>query len=167
MFKNFLPILMGLTMAGGLSQFPEFSQQYTQRVGGAYFEIRELATDFRDDAASNGKTVEQAIGEYYSAESQFFHDRGARIETVIEREDYLAQHYNALTLGSGFDQLLEFARSRDLQIASDTLGIYKPALPLTLVGGAHAGLGFVMGFLLLRFPFLFRRKRKKGNPALA
>ncbi len=161
-FKNLIPLFAGLTLAGGLSQFPEFSQQYTQRVGGAYVELRAVADGFRNDAAASGKTVDQAVDEYFAADSQFFHDRGAAIQSILTREGYLKQHYDALIQGSGFDQLIEFATERDIELARDTLGIYKPALPLTLVGAAHAGLGFLVGFLALRFPLLFRR-RKSGR----
>ena len=167
MFKNLMPLFAGLMLASGLSQFPEFAQQYTQRVGGAYVELRDIADGFRSDAAANDKTVEQAIAEYYAADSEFFQDRGKSIETILLRETYLAQHYSALTNGDSFSQLIEFTRARDVAIARDTFGIYKPALPLTLVGGAHAGLGFLAGFLLLRFPALFRRKRRKDHTALA
>ncbi|MFT5158948.1 MAG: hypothetical protein ACI9ZD_000544 [Paracoccaceae bacterium] len=167
MFKNILPLITGLALAGTLSQFPEFSQQYTQRVGGAYFELREVADGFRADAAASGKTVKQAVGEYFAADSDFFHDRGRRIEYIMQREEYLANHYSTLTSSSGFGQLIEFAQERDFQLTRDTFGIYKPAVPLTLVGGAHAGLGFLVGFLALRFPALFRRKRRKDRTALA
>ena len=146
MFKNVIPVVVGLGLGAGLSQFPEFAQQYTQRVGGAYFELRDVANGFRADAAASDKTVDQAIAEYYAADSQFFVDRGKSIETILHREDYLKQHYAALTAGGGFNQLIEFAQSRDLALAGDTFGIYKPAVPLTLTGAAHAGIGFLAGY---------------------
>ncbi len=152
-------MVIGLSFAGGLSQFPKFAQQYTQRVGGAYFELRDVADGFRADAAANGKTVEQVIGEYRNAGSQFFQDRGDSIEQVITREAYLRNHYEVLSGGDGFDQLIVFARDRDVEIAYDTLGIYKSALLLTFTGAAHAALGFLLGFVLLKFSGLLRRRR--------
>lgn len=161
MFRNIIPLITGLALAGGLSQFPEFAQQYTQRVGGAYTELRGVADGFRVDAKASGKTVEQAIDEYFAADSQFFNDRGTAIQGIIHRESYLERHYQALTAGSAVEQLLEFGQNRDMELAGDTLAIYQPAMPLTATGAVHAGVGFFTGFLLLRFPFLFRRRKGK------
>jgi len=160
MIKGTIPLIFGLILAGGLSQFPEFSQQYTQRVGGAYFELRDVADRFRADAASNNKTVEQAVKEYSRADTTFLRDRGESMQTVLAREEYLRRHYEALTGGDGFEQLVVFVRARDLDIAADAFGIYKPAMPLTFTGAAHAALGFLFGYILLRFPIRFRRQRK-------
>ncbi len=162
MFKSVLPLAFGLALAGSLSQFPEFSQQYTQRVGGAYDELKTVADGFRSDAANNGKTVEQAVAEYAATGVRFFQDRGESIAQVMTREAYLKRHYTKLTNGDGFDQLLVFVRERDNGIARDALGIYQPALPITFAGFAHAGLGFLAGYFLLRFPWMFRRRKRSA-----
>ncbi len=160
MFRRILPLSTGLILALGLSQFPEFAQQYTQRVGGAYEEIHRVAEDFRTDATLHGKTLTQAVAEYQQAENAFFQDRGKSMQKVLTREAYLRQHYDALIAGDGFNQLMVFTLSRDTKIAGDTLGIYKPALPLTFTGLAHAALGFLLGYGMMRLPF--RRRRRQG-----
>ncbi len=161
MFRGVFPLIAGLTLAGGLSQFPEFAQQYTQRVAGAYFEIRDVADGFRADAAASGKSTGQAIADLQSNDDQFLRDRGGSMEMVLEREAFLAGHYQALTSGNGYDQLVVFASERDNEIALDALGIYKPAMPVTFTGGAHAALGFLIGFVLLRLPFRLRRRKTR------
>lgn len=169
MFRKILPFAFGLVLAGGLSQFPEFAQQYTQRVGGAYFEIRDVADGFRADAAASGKTVEQAIAEYFAAESTFFQDRGRSIQALLSREAYLGKHYADLSEGDGYQQLMVFTLERDMDIARDAFGIYKPAVPLTITGAAHAALGFLAGYWLLIAPgaYMRRRRRKKRAAAAA
>lgn len=159
MFKGFFPLLAGLVLAGGLSQFPEFAQQYTQRVGGAFFETRDVADGFRADATANNKTVPEAVAEYRKAGTTFMADRAASVEAVMTREAYLKQHYETLVHSNGYNQLVEFLRARDIGLAKDTLAIYKPAMPLTFEGAAHAALGFLAGFGLLRLGSLFRRRR--------
>jgi len=159
MFKNTIPLVFGVCVASGLSQFPEFAQQYTQRVGGAYFEIRDVAEGFRQDAAANNITVDQAIADYRAEGSQFFSDRANSIETILTREAYLGAHYAALTGGGGYEQLAEFALSFDSQLSKDAFAIYKPALPLTFAGAAHAALGFLAGFGLFKIGRLFRRRK--------
>lgn len=160
MLKGFIPVVAGLVVGGGLSQFPEYSQQYAQRVGGAYSELKIVADGFRMDAANNGKTVAQAIAEYAAADSNFFNDRGVRIAGVMEREAFLKQHVEALKNPSGLATLWTFAQARDAKVAREALSDYKPAVPLTMEGVWHAALGFFLGFGLLRIPFLFRKRRK-------
>lgn len=160
MLRTTIPLFFGLVAAGSLSQFPEFAQQYTQRVGGAYTELHEVANGLRQDAANNGKTVSQAIDEYAAADSAFFRDRGESITGILEREVFLEEHYASLTGGEGFAQLMTFAKKRDLEIAQETLNIYKPAVPATFTGVSHAALGFLAGFFALRSLFIFRRRRK-------
>ena len=46
----------GLVGAAGLSQFPEFSQQYVQRLGGAVDELSRFVAEFDADAAAVGMT---------------------------------------------------------------------------------------------------------------
>jgi hypothetical protein len=159
MLRGIFPLTAGLVLAGGLSQFPEFAQQYTQRVGGAWVEVRTVADGFRADAASSGRTVDEALDLYRSLGSTFYNDRAASMETLLDREAFLRTHYARLTQGTGFDQLVVFAKERDVEIARDTLSIYKPALPFSFTGIAHAALGFLAGFLILSLPFSIRRRR--------
>ena len=161
MFFRMFPVLFGLIVAGGFSQFPEFAQQYTQRVGGAYYELRDVVTRFSEDAQSSGKTASEALQEYSSSDNQFFRDRGQSMQSTIEREDFLRRHYEALTRGDGFGQLVVFAKDHDLKLATDTLSAYRPAIPITFTGLAHAALGFLFGFLLLKLPSSLRRKRPR------
>lgn len=161
MIKRIFPLLFACLGGAGLSQFPEFAQQYTQRVGGAYEELKTVADGFRRDAAENGKTVEEAVAEYYAAGSAFFSDRGKSIETVLARETYLQDHYRALIAGGPFAQLQAFASGPDLELAQDTYAIYRPAVPLTSAGALHAALGFLAGYFVIRLPMMvFRRKKK-------
>ena len=55
--------LVGSLIAGaGASQFPEFSQQYAQRLGGAVGALSEVVADFDASAVAEGLTRPQALG---------------------------------------------------------------------------------------------------------
>jgi hypothetical protein len=163
MFRNTVTLLSGAVCAAGLSQFPEFAQQYTQRVGGAYGEIHAVAEGFRDDAAASGKTPEEALAEYRAAGTKLLSDRAGSVEKILARETYLHAHYTALTTGGGFNQLYAFSTEPDLELAEAAFGIYKPAMPLTFAGAAHAALGFLFGFALFGLGGrLFRRRRSNA-----
>ena len=51
---KFLAIAGGLAGAAGLSQYPEFSQQYTQRLGGQVDALSEVVADFEASAMRCG-----------------------------------------------------------------------------------------------------------------
>ena len=53
---KFLAIAGGLAGAAGLSQYPEFSQQYTQRLGGQVDALSEVVADFEASAMRSGLT---------------------------------------------------------------------------------------------------------------
>jgi len=161
MFKRLVPLLFACLGGAGLSQFPEFAQQYTQRVGGAYIELKDVVDGFRQDAANNGKTIDQAIATYAGSDDQFFKDRGKSMEVALVREAYLQSHYRALTATGLFAQLRAFVREPDRKIVQETYEIYKPAVPLTSVGAMHAALGFIAGYLLLGLPGMVLRRRRK------
>lgn len=52
MLSRALALVAGLGGAAGVSQFPEYSQQYMQRLGGAVDEFLRFMDDFDKDAAS-------------------------------------------------------------------------------------------------------------------
>ena len=60
-------IVRAITLAGGLavgagtSQFPEFSQQYAQRLGGAVDALSEVVADFDTSAVAEGLSRSEAL----------------------------------------------------------------------------------------------------------
>lgn len=150
-----------MTMAVMLSQFPEYAQQYTQRIGGARDEVVKIMTQFRDDAMKEGYTSDEAIARMKNNSDSFIQNRGVAVEIVANREDFLVDHYQDLLRERPFGQLATFLQHRDAEVAQATLDAYKPALPLTFEGFTHAALGFLVGFFPVRSLLgIFRRKKK-------
>ena len=160
-----LTLAGGLTGAAGLSQFPEFSQQYIQRLGGAVDELTRVVQEFDADAQALGLTQEEALAQL-SQGGAFGAERARTMTATMDRQARLSADLAALRDASPFVRATQVNRFTDAEIASRAYAAFKPAVPLTVEGLVFAGVGFVAGlallsavFALLRWPF---RRRAVG-----
>ena len=80
MLSKVITLVGGVAGAASFSQFPEFSQQYIQRMGGAVDELSRFVAEFDADAAELGLSREVALVELAAGD-----DMGrARAETVAD-----------------------------------------------------------------------------------
>lgn len=168
MFARVLTLAGGLSGAAALSQFPEFSQQYAQRLGGAVDELRLFISDFDADAARVGLERETALVELAEAGAL----GAARAETMratIERYDRLETALVDMKDAGPFMRAYHAAHLNDLDIAQAAWVEFKPAVPLTFEGAVFSGAGLVSGWLvismligLIRLPF---RRRNAAESA--
>lgn len=159
------PFLLVGALAGGLtaSQYPEYAQQYQQRLGGAVAELGVVIDNFDIDAANQGLNREQALARYDTSTDQFLVERGTSISKTIARYENLKAHQQALIDAGPVEEFAAFTSHLDPKLLSDTLNVYKPAVPVTPSGLTFAGIGLLVGLGLFRlmwgilaFPF---RKR--------
>lgn len=142
-----------INLGGGLlalfaaSQFPEYSQQYVQRLGGAVDELNLVASDFDNSAQAVGFTRETALASMVG--NEFQRRRKADMERLFARLERLSAHYAALRGADAFARLQAIARFDDTRIAARAWDDFKPAIPLTFDGLSFAAGGFVAGFLTL------------------
>ncbi|HEX6980953.1 MAG TPA: DUF2937 family protein [Alphaproteobacteria bacterium] len=111
-----------------LSQAPEFAQQYVQRLGGH----RDEAMQFVEMLRARGATAPDAM--LAAAE--------ARLEILN----------NALNAVLGAEDLLRplvLLRHLESEIAIATMEAFRPAVPLTPAGLAYAGIGLILGLILV------------------
>ena len=161
--KKLIIILASLFCAALASQFPEYVQQYQQRLSGAVTELTQVVEQFDLDARNNDLTRKQALDRYEASQDEFLKDRADRISTLIQRYDRLRLHLRSLETAAPFQKLGLFIKDRDIEMASDTAKIYQPAIPLTTMGAAHAAGGFGLGWVLfsiLLWPFRGARHRR-------
>ena len=78
-------VLGGVAFALVLSQFPEYAQQYTQRLGGAVDELRAITVDFDQRATADGLTHDQAIARYESSPDKFLAGQGQEMTATFAR----------------------------------------------------------------------------------
>ena len=167
-------ILRALTLAGGIagaaatSQFPEFSQQYLQRLGGAVDALTEVVTDFDASAQTVGLTRDAALAQMQG--TAFLERRRTDMTRTFTRYESLRTDLSALQGEGPFMRAYRLPHFSDVEIAQAAWTAYQPAVPLNFAGLSFAGVGFVLGsaalslvLRLIRWPF--RRRRNAPNTA--
>jgi hypothetical protein len=151
----------GLAGAVALSQFPEFSQQYVQRLSGATDELRAVTIAFDTAARVGGLTREEALAELRGTG---FGDRFSDdMRTRVYRYERLNADYQALAHAAPLQRLVRAWRFRDPELVQRTWDDFRPALPATPEGLVFAGLGYAGGWLLVSLALgaLFGRRRSR------
>ncbi|WP_425040637.1 DUF2937 family protein [Primorskyibacter sp. S187A] len=165
MILRSISLALGVAGAAGLSQFPEFSQQYTQRLGGAVDALEEVVADFDASAASAGLTREAALAELSG--SAFLIQRQADMTRTIERAERLSADLELLSAAGPFTRAYYAARLTDTDIARAAWAAYKPAAPLTFEGMVFAVIGFLGGIAgakgIARLMGLLLPRRTRGS----
>lgn len=144
MFIKALTLAGGLAGAAGLSQFPEFSQQYTQRLAGKVEELTRFVEEFDADAAQVGVGREQALIDLAQG-GAIGAERAQTMVRIIERQARLSNALDDLRGAGPFMRAYHANAFADGELARGTLNDFKPALPLTFEGLVFAGAGFLAG----------------------
>lgn len=157
MLLRALTLAAGLTGAAGASQFPEFSQQYVQRLGGAVDELSRFVAGFDADAGKLGLTREAALADLAKGGAM----GEARAETMgraIARYERLSGDLETLAAAGPFTRAYYAGRMGDGEIAARAWAAFKPAVPLGFAGATFAAGGFVAGLAVAAVLFgLLRR----------
>lgn len=157
MLARVFVLIFGLAGAGTASQFPEYVQQYHQRLGGAMDELKGYVARFDADAKAANLTRDAALQTYLEAPAAFLKKRGQAAKDTIQRFERIETLYQTLDQYGQNLRVVAFLKSRENDIAQKTLEAFRPAVPLTLEGAAHAGAGFAFGYMLwLLFKGLFK-----------
>ncbi len=159
-----LAILGGVSGAAALSQFPEFSQQYLQRLAGKVDVLTAVAAQFDATAARNGLTREAALAALTG--SPILTDQQADMRATLALQARLADNLAALRAAGPLQRLTMPQRFGDAATLRATWADYRPAVPATTEGAISAGLGYVGGWFgvaaVLRLLGLFFRRRRVG-----
>lgn len=153
----------GLSLAVVLSQFPEYAQQYTQRLGGAVDELRVITEDFDRAAAAGGLDRPAALARYNASNDDFLAGRGTSMTATFQRYDNLSATLARIEGAGAVERLQSLPAYLDTDIGQRTLENYRPAVPVTMESILYAGGGFILGYLMLsglwRFASMpFRRR---------
>ena len=139
----------GLGLAVALSQFPEYAQQYTQRLGGAVDELRIVTEKFDHDATEAGLDRQQALTRYESSSDDFLAGRGNSEAANFARYEQLGATLARIQNANAVERFQMLPAYLDTDIGARTLENYQPALPVTVEGILYAGGGFLAGYLVL------------------
>ncbi len=158
-----LTLAAGITGGAGLSQFPEFSQQYLQRLSGAVDELRGVVVAFDVAATAAGLTRDEALQELQGTELT----NGLRqnIAGTVERYDRLNADYQDLRAAGPVARLAQPWNLSDRALLERTWDDFRPAIPVTLDGLICAAIGFLAGWVLAStfFGIIFRPLRRKKS----
>ena len=151
--------------AAGVSQVPEFSQQYAQRLGGAIDELSAVIARFDADAAASGLSRAEGLERYSGSPDTFLVDRGQSMGAVFERHGQLVAQRRALDTAAPLEKLPALTRYFDTDVGAAALEDYEPAMPVTTEGLAYAAIGLGLGYALVWMVWTliaapFRRRRK-------
>ncbi len=154
----------GVGLALILSQFPEYAQQYTQRLGGAVDELRVITEDFDRAAVAGGLDREAALERYNASNDDFLAGRGTSMTATFQRYEDLSATLARIENAGAVERFQSLPAYLDTDIGRRTLEAYQPAVPVTMEGILYAGGGFILGYLALsglwRFVSMpFKRKR--------
>jgi hypothetical protein len=156
----------GVGLALVLSQFPEYAQQYTQRLGGAVDELRIITEDFDRAAVAGGLDRQAALERYNASNDDFLAGRGSSMTATFQRYELLSTTLARIEDAGPVERFQSLPAYLDTDIGQRTLENYQPAIPVTMEGILYAGGGFVLGYLVLsglwRFlslPFKWKRRQ--------
>lgn len=164
--KKLFVLIIAIFCGALASQFPEYAQQYRQRLAGAVGELERVVRQFDTDARASGLTRDEALSRYSGANDEFLKERGSSMVDIIARFNRLDAHLAEMNRAGDAARLWVFAKSHDRGLAKGTLDIYQPAIPVTPVGLAHAAGGFAGAWLLLSLllsPFGRRKQAARGT----
>jgi hypothetical protein len=167
--RRTLGIMAGLALGFALSQFPEYAQQYVQRLGGAVDELRIIVTEFDRGAADAGLTRDQALSRFAGVNDSFIAGRGEAAAATIARYERLSATLTEIRSATGWERFVHMPDYLDSEVGQRALANYQPALPVTLEGFAYAGAGFVIGYVALSalvaaMLLPFRRRKHRSKP---
>lgn len=162
----------GVALAIVCSQFPEYAQQYTQRLGGAVDELRVITEDFDRAAAEGGLDRTAALDRYNASNDDFLAGRGSSMSATFVRYETLSRTLAEIQGAGPVERLQSLPAYLDTDIGRRTLENYQPAVPVTMEGILYAGAGFIAGYLLvsalvrfLALPFRTRHGRVRVTRA--
>jgi len=164
------PLILIGALAGGAStaQFPEFSQQYLQRLGGQYDALQQVTQEFDASAVKAGLTREGALQELSGSEFREAHR--ADMETAFARLTRIESDLALLRAAGPLERMMLPHRFRDTKTLQATWAEYRPAVPVTMAGLIAGGIGFIAAWIALSVVFNallrpFRRRNSEWDTA--
>lgn len=145
-------IANGLAAVGGAgltSQFPEFYQQYLQRLGGRLDQALIQEARIHEAAQSQGLTVQDYLRRFLESADPVFQAEGRVIQAALGDAEQLRASLLALAEAGPLERPFALFRHLDQDVLSATFDAFSPALPVTAEGLTYAAVGLLLGLLAL------------------
>ncbi|MFI5010862.1 MAG: DUF2937 family protein [Hyphomicrobiales bacterium] len=159
MFRRTLALAVAMLGAVAASQLPEFTQQYSQRLGGAIDELTGVVQRFDRDSVAVGETRQGALDRLARSPDELARRQSAAMAAHIARLGTLQGQQAEMAVSGPFRRIEAFLSDPDPVIAAATWDSFQPGVPATGEGAATGGAGFLVGGgLMAFFGRLFRRR---------
>lgn len=147
MILRALTLAAGLTGAFGAAQFPAYSQQYLQRLGGAVDALSQVVSDFDASAAAEGLSRAEALDQLRG--TAFVERRRADMVRTFERHARLRADHAVLQGQGPFMRAYHAARLTDAEVARRAWQSFQPTLPLSVATAVFAAGGFLLTVVVI------------------
>jgi hypothetical protein len=141
-----IALAIGLLFALAGSQLPEFAQQYRQRLGGSIDELNRMIAEFDSEAAGQSLTREQGVDRLKTNADALAQQRGAAIESDVERAARLTRQQEAFKIGGPLTRLASLIENFDPATAAQAIRDYEPAVPISFEAFVVAAVALVIGW---------------------
>jgi len=159
MFRRTLSLAVALCGAIAASQLPEFTQQYSQRLGGAVDELRRVVQRFDTDAVRVGEDRKGALTRLARSPDELARLQSVAMLANVARLETLQAQQAEMAVAGPFGRIEAFLSNPDPALAAATWNSFQPGVPATGEGAASGGAGFLAGGGLMAFlGRLFRRR---------
>jgi hypothetical protein len=158
-----LALAIGVLFALAGSQLPEFAQQYRQRLGGAIDELNRMIAQFDSEVGAQSLTRAQGVDRLKANPDSLAQERGAAIESDMDRAARLTRQQQAFEMGGPLTRLASLIENFDPATASRAIRDYEPAVPITFEAFVVGGVALVFGWAathLCAWPIRRRLRRR-------
>ncbi len=145
MVRRTLSLAIALLSALTFSQLPEFTQQYSQRLGGAIDELTRVVQRFDNDSVAVGEDRKGALERLARSPDELARRQSAAMSANIGRLDALQAQQAEMAIAGPFNRMIAFLSNPDPQIAKATWDSFEPGVPATGEGVASGGAGLLLG----------------------
>jgi hypothetical protein len=161
-----LAVAIGLLCAVVGAQWPEFAQQYRQRLGGALDELNRMIAEFDQQAQSQSLTREQGLQRLERNDDPLARDRAEAINEDISRAQRLSRQQQAFADSGPVNRLVALAQNFDPATLAQAWRDFEPALPVTTEAFIIGGAGLIVGWSLthiVAWPIRKRWRAQRGG----
>jgi hypothetical protein len=163
-----LALAIGLLFAVIGAQWPEFAQQYRQRLGGALDELNRMIAEFDSQAQSQSLTREQGLERLELNDDPLARQRADAVNEEIDRAGRLARQKEAFADAGAVNRLVTLVENFDAATMAQAWRDFEPALPVTgeafIIGGAALVVGWSLTHVVA-WPIRRRMRQGRGRRA--
>jgi len=145
-------IANGLAAIGGAgfaSQFPEFYQQYLQRLGGRLDQALVQEARIYEAAQGQGLSVPDYVQRFLDSGDPVFKAEGQLLQETLKDAEALRAALVELANAQPLQRPVAFIENVDSGLFRATLEAFVPAMPVSVEGLTYAAAGMLLGLLLL------------------